>query len=112
MGKRATQKANTVDAPEPVEWARTDMNCTECGKNFIAELDVAIDGDYVLECPYCGHEHCRQVKSGKVTDKRWDSRAQRQELPRPRTWRRDGMKTSAVGEFIRNAWLNRSDLQL
>jgi len=28
----------------------------------------------VLECPNCGHEHCRVVKGGIITDERWDQR--------------------------------------
>lgn len=59
---------------------RTDMNCTNCSKNFIAQLDMSLDGNHVVECPYCGHEHCRVVKAGKVTGDRWESRQQRHDV--------------------------------
>jgi len=38
------------------------------------DLDFEIDGNHVLECPECGHEHCRVITDGKITGDRWDSR--------------------------------------
>ena len=37
---------------------------------------MELDGNHVLTCPVCGHEHCRVVKGGKITEDRWDSRNQ------------------------------------
>lgn len=28
----------------------------------------------VIECPKCGHEHCRVIENGRVTGQRFDSR--------------------------------------
>lgn len=87
---------------------RTDINCTNCDKNFIAQLDTDIDGNHVIECPYCGHEHCRVIVGGKVTGERWDSRAQRINVEKKHVWKADAlpMSTSTAGEFIRQRWLN------
>jgi len=87
---------------------RTDMNCTECGKNFIAELDHSIDGNHIVECPYCGHEHCRVIKNGKITDDRWDTKSQRVDVDKRRVWKHNvlPMKTSTACAFIREKWLN------
>lgn len=87
---------------------RTDMNCTECGNIFIAQLDFSIDGNHIVECPHCGHEHCRVIKEGKVTGDRWSSRDQRVEVERKHIWKSDSlpMATTTAGEFIRQSWLN------
>lgn len=87
---------------------RTDLNCTNCGKNFIAQLDFNIDGNHIIECPYCGHEHCRVISEGKVTGDRWSSRKQRVKVERKHIWKSDNlpMSTSTASEYIRNRWLN------
>jgi len=87
---------------------RTDMNCTNCSKNFIAELDHSVDGNHVVECPYCGHEHCRVIIDGQITSDRWDSRYQKADTNKKRVWKHDAlpMKTSTTSAFIREKWLN------
>lgn len=96
------------------EVRRTDLYCTECSKNFIAQLDYSLDGNHVLECPYCAHEHCRVVKNGEVTDVRWESRAQRIDVDKRCVWKSDSrpMQTTTAASFIRDAWLSRADLAL
>jgi len=87
---------------------RTDMNCTNCSKNFIAELDHSIDGNHIIECPHCGHEHCRVIKDGVISGDRWDSRMQRADTDKKRTWKHSSLpaKTSTSSAFIRDKWLN------
>jgi len=87
---------------------RSDMNCTNCSKNFIAELDHSIDGNHIVECPYCSHEHCRVIKDGKILSDRWDSREQRVDVSKRRVWKHNvlPMKTSTASAFIREKWLN------
>lgn len=93
---------------------RTDMNCTECHKNFIAQLDFGLDGNHIVECPYCGHEHCRVIKDGVVTGDRWSSREQRRDVDKRSVWKSDSqpVMTSTTSQFIRDAWLNKVDLVL
>ena len=97
-----------------VNAVRTDMNCTNCSRNFIAQLDFGLDGNHVVECPYCGHEHCRVITNGKVTGDRWDGRNQRVDVDKRCVWKSDSqpIQTSIASAFIRDAWLNRMDLQL
>lgn len=92
---------------------RTDMNCSNCSKNFIATLDMGLDGNHVVECPYCGHEHCRVIEKGKVSSDRWDSRRQRIDVEKRCVWKSDSqpIQTSTTSRFIRDLWLNRSDIQ-
>ena len=53
---------------------RQELHCHECGKYVQFDLDLSMDGNHVLKCPNCGHEHCRVVQKGKITDTRWDQR--------------------------------------
>lgn len=98
---------------------RTDLYCHECDKNFIAEIDYDIDGNHVIECPHCGHEHCRLIKNGIITSDRWDGRNDSSSIVKTRrVWKHDVLKiktTSAAehirNRFLRDRWLNRSDVQ-
>lgn len=98
--------------PDPV---RTDMNCTNCHKNFIAELDFGVDGNHVVECPYCAHEHCRVIKDGVVTSDRWGSHNHlpRVDVEKRCVWKADSqpMVTSTAAAFIRQKWLDRLEPQ-
>ena len=90
---------------------RTDLNCTECGKAFVARLDYSMDGNHVVECPWCAHEHCRVITGGVVTGDRWESRMQRVNVEPRRVWRSETlpMVTSTAAAFIRDRWLNRDE---
>lgn len=91
--------------------ARTDMWCHQCHKGFIAELDFSINGNHTVECPHCGHEHCRVIVDGKITGDRWDSRRDRVQVEPRCVWKSGVLKaqTSTAAQFIRDSWLNRSD---
>lgn len=90
---------------------KTDLYCHECNKNFIAQLDMALDGNHIIECPYCGHEHCRVIKDGLVTGDRYDSHnGSRIPVERRRTWKASDnvllCQTNTVSSFLREKWLN------
>lgn len=87
---------------------RTDMYCSECGKQFIAEIDHAIEGDFVIECPSCLHEHLRKISQGTVTASRWGSRNRPRDLRRVNVWKSSVIqaKTSSAAMFLRDKWLN------
>lgn len=53
---------------------RQELHCHACGRYVQFDLDTELDGNHVLECPNCGHEHCRVVRDGKITGGRWDQR--------------------------------------
>jgi DNA-directed RNA polymerase subunit RPC12/RpoP len=102
---------------EMIDPVRTDMNCTDCGKSFIATLDFGVDGQHVVECPHCAHEHCRVIEKGQVTGDRWESRNEnhlpRVEVEKRCVWKSQTIPavTSTAAAYIRDRWLNRSDLQ-
>jgi len=53
---------------------KQELHCHACSKYVQFEIDLELNGNHILSCPNCGHEHCRVVKEGKITDIRWDSR--------------------------------------
>lgn len=53
---------------------RQELHCHNCDMFVQFDIDTELDGNHVLECPNCGHEHCRVVKNGVITDRRWDQR--------------------------------------
>lgn len=98
----------TFDKP-----TKTTMDCHECSKQFIALLDYTIDGNHIVECPHCGHEHCRVIEKGRVTEDRWSSRhgsdKDRDGIRARRVWKSGvlPMQASSASEFIRQRWLER-----
>ena len=52
---------------------RQELYCHECGK-YVQFSVPAENGNLVVECPSCGHEHLRVVTNGIITEERWGSR--------------------------------------
>lgn len=53
---------------------RQEIHCHNCDRYVQFDIDTGLNGRHVLNCPVCGHEHCRIVRDGKITDERWDQR--------------------------------------
>ena len=53
---------------------RQELHCHDCDGYVQFDIDLDLEGNHVLQCPKCGHEHCRVVQKGKVTETRWDTR--------------------------------------
>lgn len=53
---------------------RQELWCHNCQHYVQFDIDLNLNGNHVLECPNCKHEHCRVVNNGKITGDRWDSR--------------------------------------
>jgi hypothetical protein len=53
---------------------RQEIHCHACNRYVQFPIDLSLDGRHVLNCPNCGHEHCRVVTKGKITEERWDQR--------------------------------------
>lgn len=90
---------------------KTSIHCHNCTKDFLALLDYDINGNHVIECPHCHHEHLRKIVDGKITDDRWGSREQRKDdvIRCRRTWKHSVIqaRTTATSEFIRERWQTR-----
>ena len=103
VGRRTDERA------EPV---RTDMHCHECNLNFVARLDLSIDGNHTIVCPNpnCGHLHYRYVDKGVVTGERWQSSSNANTIADvDRTSGQQPIMASTRSAFLRDSWLNRSD---
>jgi hypothetical protein len=53
---------------------RQELHCHDCNQYVQFDMDMSLNGNHVLNCPNCGHEHCRVVKDGIITSERWDQR--------------------------------------
>jgi hypothetical protein len=53
---------------------RQELHCHNCQQYVQFDLDLELEGNHVLTCPNCGHEHCRVIKAGQITGERWDNR--------------------------------------
>jgi hypothetical protein len=51
-----------------------DIYCHHCDNDIRFVIDMSLDGNHVLNCPNCDHEHCRVVKDGVITGDRWAQR--------------------------------------
>ena len=93
---------------------KTEMNCTECAKDFVALLDYSVDGNHIIECAHCGHEHCRVIEEGKITDERWSSKygsdKTRDSTKPRRVWKHNSLpiQVSSASEFMRQRWLDKA----
>ena len=88
-----------LEVPEMIEMQ--EIHCHDCNKWIRFPIDLNKNGNHVINCPNCGHEHCRVVKDGEITDIRWDSR-------NGRTWHTAVSSTSSTsisGSFAGRAWL-------
>jgi len=90
---------------------KTEMYCHDCDKDFIAVLNMKLDGQHIIVCPHCGHEHCRVIENGVVTGDRWSSRNNVVDTPvtkKTGTWTSDdnNMRTMTASIFLREKWLN------
>lgn len=88
----------------------TSLYCHNCTKTFIARIDFDLDGQHIVECPFCAHEHCRKIVNGYVTDERWDGHNDNVIRVEKRcVWKHDSLKmeTSSASHFIRQKWLDR-----
>lgn len=53
---------------------KQELWCHNCDKYVQFEIDMELNGNHVLNCPNCNHEHCRVVKDGIITNDRWAQR--------------------------------------
>jgi len=66
---------------------------------------MSLNGNHVLNCPNCGHEHCRVVSNGKITDDRWDQRnAQQVYYATNITY--STTSTAGTNNYTYNSWSN------
>ena len=47
---------------------RQELFCHHCNNYVQFDLYLSLEGNHILLCPVCQHEHCRVVKGRKITD--------------------------------------------
>lgn len=99
----------STDLYKNVGLTRTDMHCTNCAKQFTASIDFSLNGNHIVECPWCGHYHYRVIVDGKVTEERHNSDHRDHVVEKRYVWKSTSQPivTSAAHAFIRDRWLNR-----
>ena len=50
-----------------------ELYCHNCNRYVQFRIDNELDGEHIVKCPNCNHEHYRHVDHGKITDRRWGS---------------------------------------
>jgi DNA-directed RNA polymerase subunit RPC12/RpoP len=48
-----------------------EFYCSECAGYVYVKLNTALEGNHIINCPNCGHQHYRFVKEGLITDCRF-----------------------------------------
>lgn len=51
-----------------------ELYCHECSHYVRFETKPEKTGNLIIVCDKCGHQHCRTVVNGKITEDRWDAR--------------------------------------
>lgn len=84
----------------------TPLDCHSCSKQFVAKLDYSLNGNHLIVCPYCGHQHCRVIDKGIVTGDRWDTRFEAVDCKTERAWshQTQPIETTTAAEHIRRKW--------
>src|SRR6056297_1830535 len=81
----------------------TEMYCHDCRNDFVAELDMAINGNHEIECPHCGHIDYRVVENGRVTGQRYRSSMG---LVQANTWASSGTSSNSSSAYLSSSWDN------
>ncbi len=86
---------------------KQELHCHDCERYVQFEVDMSLNGNHVLECPKCGHEHCRVVQNGIITDDRWDRRNKTHKVGAS-TWTYvcTSSSTSSGSTFLAASWTN------
>lgn len=53
---------------------RQELWCHACNNYVQYNIDVEQNGNHVIICPNCQHEHCRVIRNGIITEARWSRR--------------------------------------
>lgn len=95
----------------PENEMRSDVWCTNCRQQFIAILDLSLNGNHEITCPHCQHVHYRVVRDGEVTEDRWRSSAGPTYVVTTSATLNFSASTATTTTML-SSWLNRSDLNL
>jgi DNA-directed RNA polymerase subunit RPC12/RpoP len=84
---------------------KTALYCHECDNDFVSELDMSLNGNHVITCPYCSHRHYRVIENGRVTGTRWRSSMPSYYVTGS-TVSVSYSSSTSVSYYTSNSWLN------
>lgn len=50
-----------------------ELYCHACNRYVQFNIDTELNGQHIIKCSNCGHEHYRYVYNGRISDRRWGS---------------------------------------
>lgn len=63
-----------------------EFYCAMCSHYLYPRMNMELDGNYVVNCPNCGHKHYRTIKGGYITEDRFCASSEmKHELIMPRS---------------------------
>jgi uncharacterized protein YbaR (Trm112 family) len=90
----------------PNQIERQELYCHGCGNYVQFNIDLSLNGNHVLKCPKCKHEHCRVVKDGQITEDRWDSRNYTFMVSGPITISVASACAASSSYYLQSSWSN------
>ena len=84
---------------------RTEIYCHACQRDFVARLDMDLNGNHEITCP-CGHIHYRVVENGKVTGERYRSSAGVIYYNSSTTYTITMSASTSSDIYLSNSWFN------
>lgn len=98
--------------PEP-KIERQELHCHNCNGYVQFDIDIHLNGNHVIICPNCKHEHLRVVKNGIITDERWGSRNINTQMYTATgttyttaSYSATATATTSVDMYLSSSWLN------
>lgn len=107
-GKPSFHTHPLINADPENGMIRGTAHCTNCGKDFITQLDGRLDGAHRVACPHCRHFHYRIVRNGLVTEERHTKKDGELEfdVPGRHVWKSAvvPIESSSASAFLRDRW--------
>lgn len=104
------ERLRRLGTPAQFNVERQELWCHGCENYVQFSMDLNMDGNHVLDCPVCGHQHYRVVRNGKITGIRWRNSAGTgiavTRVTYSVTSTSDSTTSSSV--FLQQAWSNRT----
>lgn len=94
-----------------------ELHCHNCNRYVQFPLDLSMDGQYVLNCPNCNHQHYRVVNKGVISEVRWGTDPSQMQSTPPgwitilnatSTTASVDTSSSSASQILNQSWLNSS----
>ena len=83
------------------------LRCHDCGNNIEFPINPEKDGNFIIVCDQCHHEHCRVCRNGEVSDIRWSRRGRNYFVKGTATKYKERGQGDRAKTFLQGSWLNK-----